>query len=225
MYSTCNCTSLSDFVYIIQVVVARFSHIRESRIQSTQIEDGPPGEGEGGANDSGLEEGESGDGEGSGGEVDPAGVGPAAPVAVVPLAAVPLPKTKCPHIILDIGVIVISPKTLDGHCKNPAHNLDKANPCSKNRTRKPANEETTALGRPGAWLCAWMECAFDFPDQASHQKAGHHIPSQRSDKGKAALTEEIRKKWRTWLVDNGHKAILDAERLLRDGEPQEQPML
>ena len=69
--------------------------------------------------------------------------------------------------------------------------------------------ENYGLSEPCGYLAVWQEAGHDL-SQAAHSDKNFPVPL-------ASV--------KTWLEDNGHKAILDAERLLRIDEPNEQPIL
>jgi hypothetical protein len=159
----------------------------------------------------------------AGADADHLGAGAVAVVApLLPLA--PIPKTKWPKVVFDVGVLVLRDKMMDGWCRDIRHNTDPAHPCSIERTTTPTNP-LSVHGRPAAWLLAWLDLGKDCLTREEHKLAGHHVSKKRSQVGVDGLTEEKRLPWRSRLVDEGHNAVLLAERPQRGGEPLEQPNL
>lgn len=78
---------------------------------------------------------------------------------------------------------------LSAHCRHPNHGAL----CRVNRTlrTRPRND---AQGKPVGFLLAWMACADDYADQASH----HAIAAQARVAGVEALSFENRSSWREW---------------------------
>ena len=126
---------------------------------------------------------------------------PAPPAPVVPAPPAP-PAALVAHPVFDVdirrdGRCQFRHDTqrffIAAHCRHPAHGPN----CRANRQYRAhprAPRVSPWQGRPGGTLLAWLKCADEFPDAASHQailKRDQCVISPH-------LTQYKRSKWRAW---------------------------
>ena len=98
--------------------------------------------------------------------------------------------------------------TLNAHCNHPAH----GKLCRRGRVvnvhpRAPARNKSQ--GRPGGTLLAWLACADEFPDGASH------MAEMRQARTSEFFDQVIRADKRLWVEENApafHAFLVAAER-------------
>jgi hypothetical protein len=163
---------------------------------------------------------ENGPIEGGAGAVVVVDVGEAVLDPVLALVPAP-PESKWPRFKVPGGWIIITDKEMNAACDNADH-VNPKNPCRLNRTIKPARPDTTILGRPAAFLMAWLAHR-TCKSEPLHKSSA--VKSKRTAADRAALSLEVRERMRDWLEASGPPEILLAERELRAGEPREQGAL
>jgi hypothetical protein len=151
-------------------------------------------------------------------------------VVAVPRGIVP-PVTAHPRFDVPGGWLILRPGFMDAHCSNPDHFVA-GNACRVNKTICPTGIDSLA-GRPAALLLAWLDhsSAFKDPggDKAKARDAHGKVVfkcNRKTPADKLALDLPARKARRDWLVAQPElQDVRKHERLLRPGEPLEQPKL